>query len=145
MNFKFNYCALMMLAGLFTFCSSETTSSSTTTATVTIGAYTQSGSDYIDTGKDIEHKVGVTYYTWTRTAQNDAHQSATHDHYNAGTNSSYANDTFTWTEFGPELSQSEIDTTCAGGQDGVTKSVTSTTYYEETPGLYLKIKSTSGL
>ncbi len=54
-----------------------------------------------------------------------------HDHFNAADETSYVDDVFTWTEYGPEHSQEDIDATCAAGEDGVTKSVNSTDYYED--------------
>lgn len=49
--------------------------------------------------------------------------------------------TFSWTEFGPELDQESIETTCSDAIGGVNKTVTNSSYYQDKPNLYLKIIS----
>jgi hypothetical protein len=46
---------------------------------------------------------------------------------------------FSWTEFGPELDQSAIDATCSAGLNGKSKTVNTTSYYQDKPNVYLKI------
>ena len=126
--------------------STDDTATSTEVQYVTVGVYTKDDQgDYIDTGKTLFFEVGVECYSWTRSSQ--PHESIgnleaveeVHDHYNAGDNTSYVDGVFTWTEYGPEHTQENIDTTCAAGVDGVEKSVTAEAYYEDHGGLYLKI------
>ncbi len=108
---------------------------------VTLGVYTDNGDGtYNDTGKDLVIEVGVECFTWTRTAQADSTVSTSHDHYNAADDSSYVDGVVTWTEYGPEHSQSDIDATCAAGTGGATKTADSTSYTQD-KNFYLKIKS----
>jgi hypothetical protein len=136
-------------------CSSKTSSTSDTATSivnedvrfVTIGVFTQDQETYVDTGKTLYFEVGTPCYSWTRTAQ--AHEDngsleaidEVHDHYNSGDNTYYENGSFTWTEYGPEHTQETVETVCANGEDGVTKTVTSDQYYEDHGGLFLKIVS----
>jgi hypothetical protein len=97
---------------------------------------------------DLEFQTDVQGCTvWTRTAQPHDGYSAPHDHYNAYVDPIYVydavNSTFTWTEYGSEESESEIEATCAAGVDGVTKTVDETGYYQDknNHSVYLKILS----
>lgn len=107
---------------------------------VTVGVFQQAASgSYVNTSRTLVYQVGSQCQTWSRTAQGDATNAGEHLHDNAATNVSYQGETVTWTEFGPEHSQAAIEATCAAGAGGVTKSVNSTTYYQDHPGVFLRI------
>ena len=127
---------------------SDTADTADEVVTVIIGVYTlDEQGNYVDENADLVFEVGVPCYSWTRTSMgHDAMMNleaveGQHDHYNAGDETSYVDGIFTWTEYGPEHSQEDIDETCAAGMMGVTKSVSSDDYYEDHNGLYLRIKS----
>lgn len=109
--------------------------------TITVDAYTKSNGVYTATGNTLVFDSKEECQTWSRTAQGDAHNSAAHLHYNAAASVSYnhSDTTFSWTEFGPELDQAAIETTCAKGTNGKKKTVTTTSYYQDKPNVYLKI------
>jgi hypothetical protein len=97
---------------------------------------------------DLEFQTDVQGCTvWTRNAQPHDGYTDSHDHYNAYVDPIYVydadNSTFTWTEYGPEESESEIEATCAAGVDGVTKTVDETGYYKDknNHSVYLQIFS----
>lgn len=112
--------------------------------TITVGAYTLDGSgNYIFTGNELIFDSNEECQTWSRTAAADAHSTASHQHYNAAADVSYDNGstTFSWTEYGPELDQQAIEATCSNGNNGVSKTVNNSSYYQDKPNLYLKITS----
>ena len=92
-------------------------------STVTLGVFTQDESgEYVKEEETLVIEVGVDCYSWDRSTKEGD------QHYNAADSTSYADDTLTWTEFGPEDSQADIDETCAAGKDGVLKSANWTDY-----------------
>jgi len=120
----------------------DTTSNETgTTWTITVGAFTLDNGSYIATGNELIFNSKEECQTWSRTARGDNHNPNTHLHYNAAANVSYDNNsnTFSWTEFGPELDQTSIENTCSNGTNGVNKTVNDYSYYQDKPNLYLKI------
>lgn len=128
---------LVFITGIFTFSCNKSAS-----YTITIGVFTQDSlGNYISTGNDLILDSKTECQTWSRTAQADAHSTSSHLHYNAAANVSYDEDntSFTWTEYGPELDQQTIESTCSAGVDGVTKTVNNTTYYQDKPTVFLKI------
>ena len=108
---------------------------------ITVGAYTLEDGNYIDTGNELIFNSNEECQTWSRTAGADLHSADSHLHYNAAASVSYDNSstTFNWTEFGPEIDQTSIESTCSSGLGGVSKSVNNSTYYQDKPNLYLKI------
>lgn len=91
--------------------------------TVTLGVFTLNDSGaYVQEEETLVIEVGVDCYSWDRSTKEGEL------HFNAADRTSYSDDTFSWTEFGPEGSQSDIDETCAEGQDGVQKSANWTDY-----------------
>jgi hypothetical protein len=140
---SWSYSLILLLFGLTllnTGCD-ESETDLTGSYTITVEAFTESNGVYTATGNQLVFNSKEECQTWTRTAQGDPHGSASHLHYNAAANVSY-NETdtiFSWTEFGPELDQGSIDATCASGANGVSKTVTSTSYYQDKPNVYLKI------
>ena len=114
---------------------------------VTVGVFTKDQDTYVDTGKILYFEVETPCYSWTRTAQpHDENGNLeaiddVHDHYNSGDETTYTSGSFTWTEYGPEHTQEAVDTVCANGEDGVTKTVTWNEYYEDHGGLFLRIIS----
>jgi len=98
-----------------------------------------------DTGATYSVEVGKSCYSWSRTTAtahtvNGVYYPAGHDHYNAADQTSYSNSVYNWTEYGPEHSQSEIDTTCGAGTGGVVKTANSDNYTADVT-IYLKIDS----
>ena len=121
-----------------------TNSINSTTYTITVGAFTMDGSgNYVATGNELIFDSHQECQTWSRTAPADAHSTTTHLHYNAAANVSfdYSTTTFNYTEYGPELDQAAIETTCEAGVNGVDKSVDNASYYQDKPNIYLKITS----
>jgi hypothetical protein len=119
------------------------------TVTITVGVYEMDDSGgYTALNVDpLVFDVGVSCQMWDRVARAhgslgglDAAEEA-HDHFNAGDDTSWVDGTFTWTEYGPEHSLGDAEVTCAAGVGGVTKSVTETDYFEDKPGVYLRIDS----
>ena len=115
--------------------------------TITIGVYERVNFAYTDVNKDLTYNTGENCQTWSRLTQGsdeDLHIDGDepHTHYNAATDVTYdeANSAVTWTEFGPEISQEDIDETCSLGANGATKTVNMTDYYSQ-DGFYLRIKS----
>jgi hypothetical protein len=112
------------------------------TYSITVGVFEQDSlGNYNSTGNDIVLDSDMECQTWSRTAQADSHSASSHLHYNAAAGVSYDSDavSFTWTEYGPELDQAAIESTCSAGVDGVTKTVNDQTYYQDKPTVYLKI------
>ena len=112
--------------------------------TVTIGVYSKDSSEnFIDTGKELVFNSFEDCQIWSRTALPDTHSSDAHLHYNAASNVylDLGTSSFTWTEYGPELDESSIETTCMSGIDGMIKTVNDLDYYQDKPNVYLKIKS----
>ena len=98
-----------------------------------------------DTGATYSVEVGKSCYSWSRTTAtahtvNGVYYPAGHYHYNAADQTSYSNSVYNWTEYGPEHSQSEIDTTCGAGTGGVVKTANSDNYTADVT-IYLKIDS----
>jgi hypothetical protein len=98
-----------------------------------------------DTGATYSVEVGKSCYSWSRTTAtahtvNGVYYPAGHYHYNAADQTSYSNNVYNWTEYGPEHSQSEIDTTCGAGTGGVVKTANSDNYTADVT-IYLKIDS----
>ena len=99
-----------------------------------------------DTGATYSVEVGKSCYSWSRSSQGHPAQNGlaenlnSHDHYNAADQTSYSNGIYNWTEYGPEHSQSEIDTTCGAGTGGVVKTANSDNYTADVT-IYLKIDS----
>ena len=120
---------------------SEDTNSAITT-NVTVGVFSQaSDGSYSATGIELVFAVQAECQTWTRTAREPDEFDSTpgHLHYNAALNTTYDGTTFTWTEYGPEHSQADIEAVCAAGAGGVTKTVNSIDYREDHPGVFLRI------
>ena len=111
--------------------------------TITVDAYTLDNGVYTATGNELIFDSEEECQTWNRTAQEDAHDTESHEHFNAAADVSYDNSTttFSWTEYGPELDQATIDATCSAGDNGVSKTVDNSSYYQDKPNLYLKISS----
>jgi len=141
---------LPLITLLLAACSGDTpdTSAPATATIVTVGVYGQEeDGSYVELGvDDLVFEIGLACQAWTRTAAGhddagglDAVESA-HDHHNAADETAYDGESVTWTEYGPEHTLSDIASTCAAGADGVTKQVNSTAYYEDKPGVYLRIK-----
>ena len=99
-----------------------------------------------DTGKTYSVDVGVPCDSWERTETGHGAQGNleanynSHSHYNAADNTSYVNGIYSWTEFGPEHTQANIDTTCSIGTGGVNKTANSDNYTADV-NIYLKIDS----
>lgn len=122
-------------------CDKDTSTTDDGSYTITVSAFTLSNGIYSATGNDLVFDSEASCQTWSRTAMADNHSSSTHLHYNAADNVSYnaTDTTFTWTEYGPELDQSAIETTCSNGSNGVTKTVNASSYYQDKPNVYLRI------
>ncbi|MBL4669640.1 MAG: hypothetical protein JKY30_10310 [Flavobacteriales bacterium] len=118
----------------------ETNSNSSSSLTITVGIFTENNGVYTHTGKELYFDSEKECQTWSRNAQGDNHSSGSHLHYNAAANVSLnsAHTSFSWTEYGPELDQTSIDATCATGANGVSKTVTTTSYTPD-KNIYLKI------
>jgi len=91
--------------------------------------------------EDLVYLTGIQCQTWSRTQESGT------VNYNAATDVSYnlENASITWTEFGPDPSQSSIESTCAAGLMGVTKTVVDGEYLIQEQGagdpFYLGIRS----
>lgn len=107
---------------------------------VTVGVFEQleEGGEITPTGLALNYLVGVDCQTWSRTAKAHGSFETSHLHYNAAAGVSYAFGSFTWTEYGPAHSQTEIDGICAAGTGGFTKTV-NTVDYEPDKDVFLKI------
>ena len=106
---------------------------------------TSRGWTMTDTNATYSVEVGKSCYSWSRTTSvshvvDGVSYSAGHYPFNAADNTSYANGVYNWTEYGPEHSQSEIDTTCAAGTEGKVKTANSDNYTADVT-IYLKIDS----
>ncbi|PHR33697.1 MAG: hypothetical protein COA38_04595 [Fluviicola sp.] len=114
-----------------------------TTWTITVGAFSLSNGVYSPLGNELIFDSAEECQTWSRTAQGDAHDANEHLHYNAAADVSYDNGTttFSWTEYGPEIDQASIEATCSNGNNGASKTVNDTDYYQDKPNVYLKITS----
>ena len=120
------------------------TTTSESTYTITVGAYTlDSAGNYEFTGNELVFHSHEECETWSRTAPPDAHSSTSHLHYNAAADKNYnhGTTTFSWTEYGPELDQQAIETTCSAGVNGASKTVDDQQYFQDKPNLFLKITS----
>ena len=140
---------IAVLVTILTGCSGDDTQSSTASTCdpaistcVTIGVYTLDNSVYTDTGNDLIYTVGATCETWSRNANSDTHDTVSHLHYNAQDASTFDGNTMIWFEYGPELSQSAIDTTCAAGTSGVQK-IADLNNYTPDKNFFVKIKTVS--
>ena len=112
--------------------------------TIIIGVWSKDSlNNYVDTGNELIFNSKEDCQIWSRTAMPDVHSSQSHLHFNAATNVSLdlTNNSFGWTEYGPELDENTIVETCNSGVDGVVKSVNDTAYYQDKPNVFLKIKS----
>lgn len=111
------------------------------TYTITVSAFSLNNGIYEYTGNDLVFQSEGDCQIWSRTAMPDLHSNSNHLHYNAASNVDYNSvDTLLiYTEYGPELDQSAIENTCATASGGVTKTVSSATYYQDKPNVYLKI------
>lgn len=125
---------------------SSSSDDSKTSYTVTVGVYILNGTVYEDQNKDLVFTTQEACQSWSRTALSDSHSTASHDHFNAAKNTTYDSDTetITWIEYGPELDQSSIDTTCENGTDGAEKTANKTDYIAD-KNFYLKIKTVENL
>ena len=111
---------------------------------IIIGVYSKdSVGNYYDTGIEMNFNSYEDCQIWSRTAMGDMHSSTSHLHYNAAkdVNLDVNSNTFTYTEYGPELDESSIQSTCDAESGGVTKSVNDQEYYQDKPNVFLKIKS----
>lgn len=114
---------------------------------VTVVAYQLEGDEYVDRNADLTYEVGADCQIWSRTAQEHGNppepgHEGVHDHWNASKDSTYEDETFTWIEYGPFLTENEVADSCAAGSDpSDPKSVRTDEYTEFQPGLYLRIKS----
>ncbi len=121
----------------------EDNNTDSSTTTITVSAFTLNNGVYTNTGNILTFDSEADCQTWSRNSLDTIHgNNGAHLHFNAATNVSYnSTDTiFTYTEYGPELDQAAIDSTCAvADSSGVTKTVTASTYYQDKPNVYLKI------
>lgn len=114
---------------------------------ITVGAYQLIDGEYVDRNADLTYEVGASCEIWPRTAQEhgdppEPGHEGEHDHWNAADQSTYEQGEFTWVEYGPYLTESEVDEACAAGTaPSGPKTVNADDYTEFQPGLYLKIKS----
>ena len=121
----------------------DASSDSSGNYTITVGAFSLNNGVYTALGNELVFDSKQDCQTWSRTASGDGHNTNDHLHYNAASNVSYnhSTTTFTYTEYGPEIDQATIESTCSKGANGVTKTVNNTTYYKDKPSVYLKITS----
>ena len=122
-------------------CEKETNSEDS--YTITIAAFELVNGIYTNTGNTITFNSVGDCQTWSRTSNDTIHgNNGSHLHFNAAKNVNYnaADSIISYTEFGPELSQEDIDAVCSNNsQNGVDKVVTASSYYQDKPTLYLKI------
>ena len=114
-----------------------------TPTALTLGVYELVDGCYVDQGIDLTFAFGVACDSWSRTTKKpDDFSDESHLHYNAADDMTYDQVTFTWTEYGPEHSQQDIDELCASGAGGTSKEASWTGYVEEPPGsgAWLRIK-----
>lgn len=137
---------LVALIASFSTCTKEENSTptdddTTTTWTITVGAFTLEDGEYIATGHELIFDSKEECQIWSRTAPSDIHSSSSHLHYNAAADVSYdaTSKTFSWTEYGPEIDEASIESTCESGVNGAQKTVNDNSYYQDKPNLYLKI------
>ena len=111
--------------------------------TITVGVYSLSNGDYVDTGRILTFDSQQECQVWARSAMADEHSDDTHDHWNAAGDVYFdeINRTFTWTEYGPELDSETVEQLCLNKEDGVTKTIDETNYYKDKANLYLRITS----
>jgi hypothetical protein len=135
-------------ASYFSFSGEDTASEDTNevtdqTFTITVGVYSLSEGEYVDTGRILTFDSHEECQVWSRSATADEHSDETHDHWNAAGDVFYdeINRTFTWTEYGPELDASTVEELCINKTDGVTKTIDENTYYQDKTNLYLRITS----
>ena len=111
--------------------------------TITAGVYTLTEGEYVDTGKILTFDSHAECQVWARDAQADVHSDKVHDHWNAAGDVHFdyddVNSVFTWTEYGPELDAETVEGLCVNKEDGVTKTIDETNYYQDKTNLYLKI------
>jgi hypothetical protein len=108
--------------------------------TITVVIYTEDSGVYTSTGKTLLFNSKLECQSWSRSNKADGHSSNIHLHYNAAANIDF-NETdtiFSWSEYGPELDQASINTTCENGQGGVIKTVNTTSYFQD-KNVYLRI------
>ena len=114
---------------------------------VTVGTFIEQGGDFVDKDADLTYEVGASCQIWARSSQEHgdpppAGHEGSHDHWNAADGSTYEDGVFTWTEYGPFLTEAEIADACgAGSNPSDPKSVTADDYTEFQEGLFLRIKS----
>jgi len=111
---------------------------------VTVGVFAlESDGTYTDLGRDITFEIGVPCFSWDRTSPPHDTYTDSHPHYNASDDMLYVDGVFSWTEYGPEHAQDDIDATCAAGDLGEEKWASWDEYKEEQHGnfdpYYLKI------
>ncbi|MDB4539602.1 hypothetical protein OAG16_02355 [Saprospiraceae bacterium] len=112
-----------------------------TSWTITVGAFSLNNGIFTALGNELIFDSKEECQVWSRTAQGDNHNSNSHLHYNAAADVSYDNNLiiFSWTEYGPEITQASIENTCSDGVNGVSKVVNDYNYYQDKPNVYLKI------
>jgi len=112
-----------------------------TSWTITVGAFSLNNGIFTALGNELIFDSKEECQVWNRTAQGDNHNSNSHLHYNAAADVSYDNNLiiFSWTEYGPEITQASIENTCSDGVNGVSKVVNDYNYYQDKPNVYLKI------
>jgi len=111
---------------------------------VTVGVFLEeSDGTYTAEGRELTFEVGVPCFTWDRMSPPHDDYTDSHPHYNASDGNTYVDDTFTWTEFGPEHDLASVEDVCATATGGEEKWANWTDYYEEQHGnfdpYYLKI------
>lgn len=111
--------------------------------TITISAFELNNGVYTNTGNSIILNSTDACQTWSRTSLDTIHgNNGAHLHYNAAKEVNYdaQNTSISYTEYGPELSQEDIDAVCStNASGGVSKTVNSSAYYQDKPNVYLKI------
>ncbi|MDG2418921.1 MAG: hypothetical protein P8M17_08020 [Saprospiraceae bacterium] len=112
-----------------------------TSWTITVGAFSLNNGIFTALGNELIFDSKEECQVWSRTAQGNNHNSNSHLHYNAAADVSYDNNLiiFSWTEYGPEITQASIENTCSDGVNGVSKVVNDYNYYQDKPNVYLKI------
>ena len=157
MTYKFSSCSLLFAILLGSGCGApgndDDSAFDAQVSSVTVGAFERTGGTdqdpvYEDRNVDLTYTVGANCQVWSRTSPphgnppEPGHEGNPHDHWNAADDSTYAESEFTWVEYGPFLTESEVIDSCSAGLDGSSpKTVNSVDYTQFQPGLYLKIKS----